>query len=285
MKSKIKVLLTGSEGTLGQYLQYLKDLDKYDVFYGTKKTLDITSKRNISRVFAKIKPKFVIHLAAKTNVDYCEEHVDEAYRVNVAGTANIVDACKKHGSTLIFISTTAIFNGKKKGNYEDDIPDPINIYGKSKLDAEKKIQKHLHDYYIIRCGWLIGGGKREKKFISYILRQSETEKEIKVVSDKFGTITYAKELSDFIEQNLLSLKLPFGIYHFGSKGFCSRYDIARSVFRLLKQNVSLLPVLSITFNDRFFAPRPNYEVMKSNKIKFSKTWRQSLRDYISHEII
>lgn len=278
-----KILVTGSNGTLGSYIA--SSFPNDSPFLMTKDTLDITQKKAVSQVFEKIRPDVVIHLAAKTNVDACEKDEENAYKVNALGTEFIAKASREHNAFLIYVSTSSVFNGEKKYYTEDDTPCPINIYGKTKLLGEKAIEKENGTYCIIRIGWLIGGGKKEKKFLSYLVQQAdEGKKEIQVVNDKFGTIAYARELADFMAFLLETKK--HGVYHFGSLGRCSRFTLAEYVMQTLKKDVILQPVSSEAFVDRFFAPRPTNEVLRSVKLPATqfRQWKDSLKDYLQKEL-
>lgn len=281
---KKKVLITGGKGTVGNYIAKVFNKDKYNLLIAGKEALDVAQRKQVFDKVEKFNPDVVIHLAAKTNVDECEENPKECFLVNAEGTKNITEACKKTDSLLIYTSTSAVFNGEKRGYFEDDSPDPVNVYAKAKLEGEKHIRKILDRYYIVRAGWIIGGGRLEKKFISIIIDLSKKKKEIKIAQDKFGTIVYAKDLVNFFKK-LVSEKHPYGIYHFGTKGICSRLDIASEVFTTIKKDVKVTPVDSSEFSGKYPAPRPKYEVLKSKKVKFSKNWRESLRKYLLDEII
>lgn len=280
---KKKILVTGSNGTVGSYIasSFPHDL----LFLTTRKTLDITNEKNVVGVFNKINPDVVIHLAAKTNVDECEKNNDDAYLVNAIGTQNIAERCRKHNAVLIYVSTGAVFNGEKGYFVEHDEPDPINVYGKTKLLGERAVQKLVDKHIIIRAGWIVGGGSKEKKFISYVLQQvKDGAKEINVVNDKFGTLTYAKELVECMK--LLLDENAHGIYHFGSTGVCSRYEIAQHVIDLLDMKVHVNPVSSSMFAHNFFAPRPANEVIKSVKLppKYLHSWKESLTNYVVNQL-
>lgn len=280
---KRKILITGSNGTVGSYItsSFLRD----SLFLTTKKTLDVTDKKSVEKTFNKINPDIVIHLAAKTNVDWCEKNSKKAYLVNVIGTQNIAEECIKHKTILIYVSTAAVFNGKKTYFTENDKPNPVNIYGKTKLLGEKVIQKLVARHIIIRAGWIVGGGPKEKKFISYILEQiKDGAKVISVINDKFGTLTYAKELIECMKALLDDN--AYGVYHFGSTGVCSRYEIAKKVVNLLNTKVKVKPVSSLVFADSFFAPRPTNEVLQSVKLSFGNlhSWEESLTNYVMKEL-
>jgi dTDP-4-dehydrorhamnose reductase len=277
-----KILITGGSGVLAQYVK--KSLKNFILLLPTHQELDITNQKVVEDFFKKNNPDTVIHLAAKTNVDECEENPDETLLVNSQGTKNIAETCKKNDSLLVYVSSAAVFDGKRNIFYEDDEKNPINVYGKSKLLGENYIQEILNKFIIIRAAWLIGGGRREKKFVSYVLDQLRKEaSEIKIVNDKFGTLTYAKELADIINKFLVEEKT--GVYHFGSNGACSRFDIASKVVSYVGKEVKLIPVPSSYFSNTFSAPRPDNEVVGSKKIKFPNSWEESLEEYLRGEIL
>jgi dTDP-4-dehydrorhamnose reductase len=283
-KKKRKILVTGASGTVGSYIASIFSDDA--LFLPSRHEMDIADKEQVTRFFDDIHPMAVIHLAAKTNVDECEKNTDEANRVNAQGTQNIAEECKKNGVILIYISTGAVFNGKKKYFTEPDKPDPINVYGKTKLLGEKAVQELVKNHVILRAGWVVGGANKEKKFISYILKQiNDGAKEINIVNDTFGTLTYAKELVQYIK--ILLDTDAQGIYHFGSTGSCSRYEIAKHLVNLLQKDVAVNPVASSFFADKFFAPRPINEVIKSIKLpkQYAIAWQKSLTNYIMGELI
>jgi dTDP-4-dehydrorhamnose reductase len=282
MKKK-KVLVTGGTGVVASYVNEAFSI-KYDCVLLGKNKLDITDKKIARKVIKEHAPDLLIHLAAETNVDYCEQNPKEAFKINANGTKNIADACKTQGIPLIYISTSAVFDGTKKGFNEKDKTNPVNTYGTSKLEGEKYIRKELKKYYIVRAGWMIGGGRKEKKFISYIIEQASKNMNMRVVSDKFGTITYARELIDFL-MKIYEERYSYGIYHFGSKGICSRFDIAKEILKIINKDLQITPVPSSEFAGTFFAPRPQFEVILSKKHNFQKNWRKSLKNYLINEII
>jgi dTDP-4-dehydrorhamnose reductase len=280
---KRKILVTGSLGTVGSYIPTIFTTD--ELFLTSRKDLDITNRKQVLEMITKVHPDVVIHLAAKTNVDDCQNNKKEARLVNESGTLNLAKACKINDSILVYISSGAVFNGKNKFFTENSRPAPINYYGKTKLLGEQAIKKSGCKFIIIRAGWIIGGGKQEKKFISYILKQIEDgRKELKVINDKFGTITSAKELVKQIKYLLKEQQC--GTFHFGSSGSCSRFEIAEYIIKLLKINVIVKPVSSTIFQKKFSAPRPEHEVLKSIKLSSNhfRPWQDSLKNYILSEL-
>jgi len=278
-----KILVTGGLGTVGGYVQ--KAFKNSEVCLMDKNDLDITQKRQVEKKIRKLKPDLIIHLAALTDVDFCEKEKSQAMKVNFQGTKNVASICQSVNIPLIYISTAAVFDGKSPpvGGYtEDDFPHPINTYARTKLLGEKVIQSMLNQFLIIRVGWLIGGGKKEKKFISFILGRIQKGETVKVVNDKFGTIAYAQDLLTFIKQRLVNSE--FGLYHFGCLGVCSRFDIAQTIRDLLNKKAKIIPVSSKEFEKKFPAPRPQWEVLQSRKIPFQQPWEVVVKNYIKKEL-
>ncbi len=277
-----KVLVTGGYGTVGSYVREV--FKNSTVMLTGHKTMDITKLKIVKDTVEKFKPNVILHLAAITNVDLCEKNEELAMRVNYEGTANIAEVCKIFDIPLLYISTSSVFDGKKsKYNLETDHTYPSNIYAKTKLLGEKEITNKLKNFLIIRAGWMIGGGKKDKKFISYIIDKIKSGETVYAVNDKFGTITYAKDLLNFAKEKLI--KSEFGLFHYGSKGICSRYDIACLVRDMLNKSTKIIPVSSEKFNNIFSAPRPKYEVIGSSRISFQKNWNAVIKDYVNNEII
>ena len=288
-----KILITGAGGALGYEVQ--KHLSKiYQVISTTLHPvernhlkMDITSYEESEKIISQIKPDYILHLAAVTDLEYCERNLSKSYTINTLGTKNISQLCAKYGATMIFTSTANVFNGVKTYYRESDEPLPINVYGLTKHMGEMMVKYYSPNFLIIRLGWLIGGGPRhEKKFVGRIVQQilSGTKK-ILAVSDKIGTISYAPHVAKTIS-NLIENKRT-GIYHVVSKGTASRYDIAKNVIDILGYSGDVLveQVNSDYFNVSFSAPRPARECLISDKLYninevSNYPWQISLRDYL-----
>lgn len=280
----ISIMVTGGYGTLGGYV--LQVFSDSKVILTGRESLDVTKKEQIIRKVEEHKPDLLIHLAAITNVDLCEKDHVLAMSVNTYGTEKVVDVCKAYNIPLVYISTAAVFDGKNPppGGYrETDNPHPINFYGETKLLGEKIIKRGLKKFLIVRVGWLIGGGKKEKKFISYITETIRKGESVEVVSDIFGTIAYAKDLIAFIKERMA--RSEFGLYHFGCLGVCSRFDIANILRLEINKKAKVIPVSYKMFRKEFFAPRPQREILQSMKIPFTEPWALTLRRYIKTELL
>lgn len=287
---KRKMLVTGVGGMVGGYVSEVFRDDELlltDIVDGFVQ-LDVCDTTAVMRVVADAKPDVVLHLAAATDVDRCEQEPDLAYHTNAIGTQNVALACQAHEAILVYISTAGVFWGDKSEPYiEFDNPNPANIYGRSKLAGEQIVSTLLRRYYIVRAGWMIGGGKKDKKFVGKIARLIlEGRNPVRVVSDKLGSPTYGKDLLTGI-RNLLTTDY-FGLYHMVNRGFCSRYDIALTLRELLQRpGVEIAPVSSAYFP--LPAPRARSEAMRNLKLELlgldsMRPWQDALREYVQKEL-
>lgn len=286
---QLKALVTGANGVLGDALCPFLEKKEYMVF-PTNIALDSNilklDVRNLKEImgFVKMhKPDIVFHLAAETDVDKCELNKDHAYETNSVGTENVAVVCKEFNIPLVYISTGAVFDGEKNEGYTElDKPNPINIYGKSKLKGEEAVSSLLTKYYIIRAGWMIGGYNKDKKFVWKIIQLLKTKKEISVVTDKIGSPTFAKDFSKGIF-DIIS-KGKYGIYHCVNKGICTRFDIAKKIIEYLnRKDVALKPVASEVFP--LPAPRPTSEALINYKLTRMgldnmRIWQEALKEYL-----
>ena len=162
---------------------------------------DITNKEEIINKIKIYGPGLIVHTAAYTDVDDCELNPEEAFAVNVGGTGNIARAAKETGAILFYISTDYVFDGKKDKPYtETDIPNPINTYGRSKLEGEKIIQSTLEKFFILRSSWLFG--PNGKNFVTTILQRAKERQTLQVVNDQRGSPTYTIDLASALKKML-----------------------------------------------------------------------------------
>ena len=288
----MKILLTGAAGMLAA--EVVPELKKngfqvigYDVNQRMPdiQKLDITNFKDVLKAVDEVKPDYIFHLAAETDVDRCEKEPEHAFRVNTIGTENIALACQKSGIKLLYISTAGIFFGDKQEPYtEFDAPNPANVYGLSKLQGEVIVRNLLSEWLIVRAGWMVGGWEIDKKFVYKIVQQlKEGKTELRVVADKFGSPTFTKDFA----KNLVALIKTgrYGTYHMTNKGSGSRHDIALKIveFMGLKDKVKVLPINSAQFP--LPAPRAYSEMMRNLKLdlidlNLMPHWEKSLEEYI-----
>lgn len=285
------LLVTGAGGMVGSYTrEALKGLDLIltDIV-GKYLYLDVTDKSSVKDLIETKRPDYVFHLAAATDVDRCETEPEWANHVNAEGTKNIALVCKDLDIPMVYISTGAVFDGEKNTPYvETDRISPSNKYGASKYEGEKIVRSLLDRFYIVRASWMIGGGKADKKFVGKVIQKIMSgEKRIKVVNDKFGSVTYAKDLLYGIKSLIRTDK--FGVYHMTNEGMYSRYDIAIEMASILdRDHVEITPVSSNEFP--LPAPRGRSEALENynlNKLGLNhmEPWKDALREYITNELL
>ena len=276
----MKILVTGANGMLGQDLcPILEDADFVDEIVETDiENLDITNELLVQKVIKAEKPDIVIHCAAYTNVDKAEEDKELAQKINVLGTENVAKVCKAIDAAMVLISTDYVFDGEKGEKYTfSDIPNPINVYGKTKYEAEKIVQKLCDKYYIIRTSWLYG--HHGKNFVETMLKAAEEGKELKVVDNQTGCPTWTVELSEAITE-LLDEKPEYGIYHICGSGETSWYEFAKEIFKLAKINAKLSPCSDEEYKSK--AKRPKYSAMDNGGV--CENWKISLKNYMELRI-
>ncbi|WP_282178799.1 dTDP-4-dehydrorhamnose reductase [Maribacter stanieri] len=254
-----KVLITGSNGQLGQCLQIIASLYKnLELTFKNSKDLDITDAISIKKTFDLVDFDYCINCAAYTDVEQAEKTPDIAFKVNAEGVKNLAFACKKRQVSLIHISTDYVFDGEKNEPYTtDDIPNPINEYGKSKLMGEKYIQELMVDYIIIRTSWLYS--EFEKNFYTSILKKAKSGENLSVTDSQTGCPTNANNLANYILTILSSNDKFQGIYHFTDGEILNWFEFAEKI--LANNNLTKNVRLEKVKNYRTFARRPKYSVL------------------------
>ena len=229
-----KILVTGADGQLGKCIQkHQFDYQNIHFIFYNSKTLDITDFKLLKKTFETEKFDYCINCAAFTNVEEAEKNSNKAFLINAEGVKNLAVNCSNNNVTLLHISTDYVFDGEKINPYTSkDVPNPINEYGKSKLEGEKNIQRFLKKYFIIRTSWLYS--EFGNNFYKTILNKIKTNNIIKVTDREKGCPTNANNLAKYIiyiTENDFHIK--YGIYHFTDKISMTWYDFAKEI---LKQN-------------------------------------------------
>lgn len=229
-----KILVTGATGQFGSDLVKILS-NEYQIIPVSRNNFDITDFEATRRFIIKHEPDIIIHTAAFTNVDACEKEQDKAFKVNGLGTRNIAIAARKIGANMVYISTDYVFDGAKEESYREyDKPNPINIYGESKLLGEEFVKEQLNSFFIIRTAWLYG--TTGNNFVKTMLKLAHGRDEIKVVNDQCGTPTYSKDLAKQIEK-LIQTEF-YGTYHCTSQGSCSWYEFALEIFKAIGYEIT-----------------------------------------------
>ena len=259
----MKVLIIGASGLVGSHcFNYFKEKE-FDVI-GTHRNFETNDTYFFDPSFdncfdfldeIKFKPDVIIHCAALTNVDYCEDHEDESEKLTVNSTEKIADFCDKRNIKLVFLSTDYVFDGSKGPYVEDDATNPINIYGNHKLKAESIVLK-IKDYLIVRVTNVYGEEDRSKNFIAFLLSviDSKTEKSLSIAQDQFATPVYARDIARMIF--LLLLDKKEGVYHLSSTDYYSRFQLANKIKSNYKASDNLIINPARTQNLKQKALRP-----------------------------
>lgn len=247
---------------------------------------DITDADGILRALTAAEPDVVIHAAAFTAVDDCERQPGIAFRVNGEGTKNVAAACKAMRVPLMYVSTDYVFDGLKPEPYiESDAPNPINVYGKSKLEGERRIMELLDRFWIVRVSWLFG--PMGKNFVRTILGLARNGGPLRVVNDQTGAPTYTADLAGKMQQIIegnSSAGGASGIYHVTNQGYCSWFDFAREAVR--QAGLERTPVLPIRTDESARpARRPKNSRLANTRLESEglgllPAWQDALARYL-----
>ncbi|MDZ7761350.1 MAG: dTDP-4-dehydrorhamnose reductase [Desulfovermiculus sp.] len=272
------VLITGVKGQLGRELARL--LPDETCFPSGRDALDITDEGQVLGYCRAIRPGAIVNCAAYTAVDTAESDVQTAYAVNEKGPENLARAARELDIPLIHISTDFVFDGTKPGMYsEDDIPNPLSVYGHSKLAGEQVVFRVYPQTMVIRTGWLYSGQGRN--FFRTILKTAGQRDELRVVADQAGTPTYARDLAQAIGLILSRCALGRGqIFHYAQAGIASWYDFAWAIVRLAGLSCRVVPIETREYPTP--ARRPQYSVLNTKKIRRTfdlhiDHWQDALR--------
>lgn len=266
-----KVLVTGGSGMVGSYADF--------GVRPSQKELEITDAAVVTAFVEEFKPSAILHLAALTDMRYCEEHPDEAMRVNADATATLAKAAASVGARFVYLSTNAVFDGKKATPYdEDDIPEPVTEYGKSKLAGEEEVKRHAKDWLIVRTSRVFGGGKTaDKRFTGKVIAQLN-EPEIRAIADSLDTPTYAKDLVQKIIELLQEGRT--GIVHVTNSGVASRFEQAKFIADFFGYRGRVIPV---SLDDYPLIPPPLKNEALISKTVHLRPWQDALREYLQTE--
>jgi len=284
----MKILVSGAKGMLGNDLCKIFG-EQHQVKATDIDDMDVRNKRVIMLVTKEFQPDIVFHLAALTNVDECEKKPDEAFHTNTVGTQNVALVCQEFKIPMVYISTLSVFDGTKPVPYiEYDAPNPQSYYSWSKYQGELIVQSLLQQYYIVRAGWMFGGGKEDKKFVAKIIELAESRQALKVVDDKLGSPVYTVDFANAIKDIVATGQ--YGVYHaINVGGPVSRYHVAQSIIEFANvNNCQLTPVSSAEFP--LPAHRPRMEagrnlVMELTGLPEMRHWREALKEYIETTLV
>lgn len=247
--------------------------------------LDITNTDDVMKTIQNAKPDVVVHCAAWTAVDLAEDEDKQAKvkAINVDGTQNIANACKKVDAKMVYISTDYVFNGQGTEPWQPDCKDyrPLNVYGQTKLGGELAVSNTLDKYFIVRIAWVFG--KNGNNFIKTMLNIGKKHDTLKVVNDQIGTPTYTYDLARLLVDMIETDK--YGYYHATNEGgYISWYDFACEIFRQAGYTTKVVPVTTEEYGlskaARPFNSRLDKSKLLENGFKPLPTWQDALARYL-----
>lgn len=282
----MKVLLTGANGQLGNCFVDIFP-SKWELIKTDAELLDITDKYAVDRFIAKYKPDAIINAAAYTAVDKAEDEPQLAYNVNVIGPKNLSISSRKYNAKFFHVSTDYVFDGTNNIPYvEEDITNPINIYGETKRKGEIAVLDNDPSAIVIRTSWVFS--PYGNNFVKTMLRLATEKQQLSIIDDQLGNPTYAGDLAQLILQ-LLDKKIDGGIYHFCGDSSTSWFMFAKRIFeiasnqKIITQSPEIIPVKTEAFPTK--ATRPKYSVMSVEKLgKYglsASAWNKGLIHTIS----
>ena len=294
----MKILVTGAAGMLGYalcpiLLEQGHQVLATDIQMLTQdiQKLDVRDLRQVEDFCRLNAPDALMHLAAETSLELCEKDVRHAYLTNTISTRNLAWVCRDLDIPMVYISSIGVFDGTKSSPYdENDVPNPINVYGRTKWAGEIIVESVLKKYFIVRAGWMIGGGQREKKFVALIIQQIRNgSRKIQVVTDKIGTPTYNVDFARGLVWLVSSTH--YGVYNLSSGAIVSRYQVAQKILQVLGRNdVALIGITSDAqyIRDNFPTLRPLSETMRSIKtaalnLNCMRSWEVALEEYLKKD--
>ena len=272
----MKVLIAGSKGQLGHALQ--ESFQGHDVLAYDVDEWDVTQWDATKKLVEQVRPQVVINAAAYTQVDNAESESERAYRVNALGARNLAVATDAQQIPLVHISTDYVFDGKSRRPYHEyDQPNPLSTYGKSKLAGEEAVRAVNRRHFIVRTAWLYHTvGENFPKTMSALA----TKPELRVVSDQYGSPTFAPHLAAALGRIIESD--AYGTYHCAGAGGTSWFEFTRTLFQYMGIRTPVTPVSTSEFPRP--APRPAYAVLTTIQDPpiVLPPWQQGLKEFV-HE--
>jgi len=277
----MRILITGAHGMLGTDLISALQLE-HDLIGVDIDDFDIADANQTLLAIKSIKPQIVVHAAAYTAVDQCENEEEKAFRVNRNGSGNVAEACQKIGSKMIYYSSDYIFDGDTDQPYtENSAPNPLSVYGQSKLEGEIQVQKYLpKDHLIIRTSWLFG--INGKNFVDTIITLTNQKSKLQIIDDQTGSPTFTADLAEATRHAIG--KNFKGIINITNSGETTWYGFATHFLKFTRPDFPIEPVKSIQYP--LPAQRPKYSVLSNQKWldltgALLPNWRDAVDRYIS----
>jgi dTDP-4-dehydrorhamnose reductase len=263
------IWLVGNRGMLGTEVHRRLQAQKLE-HVATDLDVDIADRQALSEFSGPLALTWIVNCSAYTAVDRAEDEPEQAFRINAEGVRNLARVAHQKKSRLLHISTDYVFDGRKEGTYlETDTPNPLGIYGRSKLQGELYIRENIDSHVILRTAWLYGPDGNN--FFRTMLRLFQERDEVRVVADQWGSPTLAGDLADAILQIITLDTLQYGTFHFTNEGRTNWFEFASLILELagkhhlLDREVRLLPIKTEQYPTK--ALRPANSNLSKEKIK------------------
>ncbi|HOP32871.1 MAG TPA: dTDP-4-dehydrorhamnose reductase [Candidatus Hydrothermia bacterium] len=276
----MRFLIFGSRGQLGRELTIEVIRRGFCCTSLSREEADVTDHQKVRDIVKSISPDIIINATAYNDVDQAELEPDKAFAVNSHAVRNLAKCAEEVKAILVHFSSDYVFDGKKGSPYTTlDEPHPINVYGKSKLEGEQHVIEIMRRCFIVRVSWLFGFGKAN--FPLKLLEMAKKQKTIKVAIDQINSPTYTVDAAKGVME--LILKGKFGLYHVVNKGYCSRFEWAQEILRLIKWPGEIQPGKMEDFPG--IAKRPRFTALDTTKFEretgfFLPSWRDAVERFL-----
>lgn len=292
---KKKIYIAGCGGMLGEAF-YTQFKDEYEIKCTDKDVndewlsfLDFRDFDAYKKDVLDFNPDYLFHLGAYTDLEFCEQNIDDTYMTNTLSVENAVYLANQLDIPLLYISTAGIFDGKQELYDDWDQPNPLGVYARSKYMGERYVVENAKRFLVCRAGWMMGSGpKKDKKFIQKLMKQlKDGKKEFFIVNDKDGTPTYTQDFAKTVKE--LIRKEYWGLYNCVCGGQTSRLEVAEELLKILGKDkeVKITTVTSEYFKDVYFAQRPASERLVTKKLELRgvnkmRDWKIALKEYVDN---
>lgn len=294
----MRILITGSNGQLGNELQKIvstgkaeigavsEEIKNAEVFAMDVDILDITNLEQVKKVLNEVKPDVVINCAAATNVDGCEANQDLAFKINSLGPRNLAMVAEELGAKIVQVSTDYVFSGVGEAPLKEcDLVAPVSVYGKTKLLGEEFVRDFSTKYYIVRTAWLYGYVGHN--FVYTMMKLGKDRDTLNVVNDQLGNPTHTNDLAYHILKLIQTEE--YGVYHCTGKGECSWYNFASEIMKLSGRNCTVNPCTSEEYKSMYpnSADRPAYSSLDNMMLRCTigdemRDWKDALKTFMDN---
>ncbi len=283
----MKIAVIGANGQLGMDVVSAFSSNGDEVSSLTHSDIELSNIDSVSKRLQELRPQVIINTAAMHQVENCEREPEKAFEVNGLGARNLALVARDVGATLMHVSTDYVFDGAKGNPYEEtDAPNPLNVYGNTKLCGEYFVRSTVEKHFVLRTSAIYGHNPCRAKgglnFIELMLKLAKERGKVRVVDSEIVTPTSTSELARQMAR--LSHSDAYGLYHATAEGSCSWHEFATEVFAMTNTKVNL----EVAGPNEFPAkvPRPKYSVLenrglKNHKINIFKPWQDGVREYLS----